>query len=85
MTEATRIQSETKDFRAEVEAWSETKLRREAEDRGIPGFETAPKVTLAEAIVQHERDQLRTDAHGAPELPESPGAKRKGTNRLNSR
>jgi len=82
MTEATRIQQETKSFRAEVETWSESKLRKTGEELGIPGYETAPKVTLAEAIVQHERDQLRTDAAGAPELPSSPGPARKGSNRL---
>jgi hypothetical protein len=82
VSEASRIQDETKEFRAEVEGWSETKLRQEGEDRGIPGYETAPQVTLAEAIVQHERDQLRTDAHGAAELPETPGLRSVGTNRL---
>jgi hypothetical protein len=82
VTDATRIQEETKDFRDEVEGWSEAKLRKEGEERGIPGYETAPKVTLAEAIVQHERDQLRIEAHGQPELPESPGVIVRGDNRL---
>ena len=83
MTEATRIQQETKSFRAEVQTWSEKKLRQKGAELGIPGSETAPQVTLAEAIVQHERDQLRADAAGAPETPVSPGPQQRGTNRLN--
>ncbi len=74
MTDAIRIQQQTKSFRAQVLSWSEAKLRHEGEERGIAGWETAPLVTLAEAITQHERDQVRSTAHGAPELPVSPGS-----------
>ena len=83
MTESTAIQGQTKSFRDEVMTWSEKKLRETGAELGIPGSDTAPQVTLAEAIVQHERDQLRSDATGAPELPTSPRPARKGINRLN--
>ena len=83
MTIENDVQAYTKAYRAEVMTWPEEKLRSEGAKLGIPGYETAPLVTLAEAIVQHERDQVRTDASGAPELPETPGPARKGVNRLN--
>jgi hypothetical protein len=83
MTEATNIQLATKSFRANVLTWNASKLRHEGETRGITGWETAPLSTLAEAIVQHERDQLRSDSAYQPETPTSPGPARKGVNRLN--
>lgn len=70
--DSTRIQQDTKGFRDEVAGWSETRLRKEGEDRGIPGAATLDKTTLREAIVQHERDELRDEVHGTPILPDSP-------------
>jgi hypothetical protein len=77
------VQLATKNFRDEVLTWSEDKVRKEGKERGIPGWDTVPVTTLAEAIVQHERDQVRASTGSAPETPESPGAARKGVNRLN--
>lgn len=70
--ESTRIQQDTKAFRDEVASWSETKLRKEGADRGIPGYDTLDRTTLREAVVQHERDRLRAEVHGKPILPDRP-------------
>ncbi len=70
--DSTRIQADTKNFRAEVATWSESKLRKEGEARGIPGAETLDKTTLREEIVELERDDLRTEVHGSPILPDRP-------------
>jgi hypothetical protein len=70
--DSTRIQQDTKAFRAKVAGWSEDKLRKEGEARGIPGAETLDRTTLREAIVQDERDALRAEVHGSPILPDSP-------------
>lgn len=70
--EQTRIQQDTHEFRDEVAGWSDSKLRKEGEDRDIPGYETLDRTTLREAIVQDERDNLREEVHGKPILPDSP-------------
>lgn len=70
--DSTRIQQDTKSFRDEVATWSESKLRKEAEDRGIPGAETLDLTTIREEIVQLERDELRAEVHGSPILPDRP-------------
>ena len=77
------IQLATRQFREAVLTWTEDELRDEGESRGIAGSDTVPLSTLAEAIVQHERDQVRANTGSAPETPESPGPARKGVNRLN--
>lgn len=74
MTESTRIQQETHDFRATVLGWGEAKARKEGEERGIPQASTLDLTTLREAIVQHERDRKRADVHGQPILPDRPDA-----------
>lgn len=68
MTGKKTIQQQTKEYREEVSTWPEEKLRERGAELGIPGAETAPKVTLAEAIVQHDRDQLRSEAAQAPAI-----------------
>lgn len=72
MFEQTRIQQDTKSFRDEVATWSEQKLRKEGEERGVPDYETLDKTTLREAIVSNERDVLRAEVHGRPILPDRP-------------
>lgn len=68
MTEATNIQIATRSFREEVAKWSESKLRKEGAERGIPDSETLDKTTLREAIVQDWRSDRREDATFQPQV-----------------
>jgi hypothetical protein len=62
-----RIRADVQEYADRLAGMNDKKLVAEGLKRGIPEADTLPRVTLQDALVQKERDELRIDGYQQPQ------------------